>query len=692
MASARLCYPCAPHAAGPATKMDPQQAPWRPLATAELDWEPGGAPRSRRYGDIYFSPDDGPAESRHVFLAGSGLPRRWRQHDAPVFRVGELGFGTGLNFLVTLAALQREAPAGLRLHYWAVEAEPLRAEDLARCARALPPSLAAPAATLAAQYPPPVPGVHRLCFDDGRIVLDLYWGDAAAALADLASHGRRWFDAWYLDGFAPARNAALWEEALWRDLARLSRPGATVATFTAAGRVRRGLAAAGFAMARREGFGAKRESLHGQLASPPPAAAEDGTPWDLPENPAPAPSSALIVGGGIAGACAAAALARRGVAVTVLEAGPVAGRGSGNAQGVLFTRLSHRHAPLTDIALLAYLDAARSYRALFDAGRLRAGDDGELDGCFHMAGPKVRLDQLAPALAAVPELAEVLDPAAAAERLGVTPAAGGLWLPHSGWLHPAAACRALLAGSGITLVEHCGEVALAREDGRWRALAEGGRHWSADIAVVAAGVTSADLADLHWLPLRPIRGQVSALPAAAVTGNLRAPFCHSGYVTPPRDGILNFGASFAPGDADRSLRRDEHRHNLEALADAVPAWAPALRAVDAASVAGRAELRCGAPDYLPLAGPAPVPAAFRERYAGLSRNARAAVPARAPCVPGLYLSTGHGSRGLSSAPLAAELIASQACDEPPPLPRPLARALAPARFILRELIRAGGTP
>ncbi|HBO14670.1 MAG TPA: bifunctional tRNA (5-methylaminomethyl-2-thiouridine)(34)-methyltransferase MnmD/FAD-dependent 5-carboxymethylaminomethyl-2-thiouridine(34) oxidoreductase MnmC, partial [Halieaceae bacterium] len=110
------------------------------------------------------------------------------------------------------------------------------------------------------------------------------------------------------------------------------------------------------------------------------------------------------------------------------------------------------------------------------------------------------------------------------------------------------------------------------------------------------------------------------------------------------------------------------------------------------AVDGRAELRCGAPDYLPLAGPAPATAAFRERYAALGRNARAAVPARAPCVPGLYVSTGHGSRGLSSAPLAAELIASQACDEPPPLPRPLARAIAPARFILRDLIRSGGTP
>ncbi|KGE05097.1 bifunctional tRNA (5-methylaminomethyl-2-thiouridine)(34)-methyltransferase MnmD/FAD-dependent 5-carboxymethylaminomethyl-2-thiouridine(34) oxidoreductase MnmC [Pseudohaliea rubra] len=669
--------------------MDPQHAPWRPLATAELDWAPEDTPRSRRYGDIYFSPEDGPAESRHVFLDGNDLPKRWQHHPAPQFRIGELGFGTGLNFLVTLEALRREAPRELRLHYWAVEVSPLTAADLARCAGALPPELAAPAAALAAQYPPPVPGVHRLLFDEGRVVLDLCWGEAAGALAELASHGRRWFDAWYLDGFAPAANPALWASTLWPTLAQLSRPGATVGTFTAAGKVRRGLAAAGFTMAKRPGFGSKRESLRGSLSVAPATAAPGNTPWDLPAKVPNAPASALVIGAGIAGACAAAALARRGVAVSVLEAGPVAGRGSGNAQGVLFTRLSHRHAPLTDIALLGYLDAARCYRALFDSGRLRPGEDGELAGCFQMAGPKVRLDQLGPALAAIPELAEVLDPASAAQRLGITPAAGGLWLPHSGWLHPAAACRALLACTGITLLEHCGEITLAANDDGWVATAGDGRRWSAEVAVVAAGVASTRLAGLDWLPLKPIRGQVSGLPAEALPATLRAPFCHSGYVTPPREGTLNFGASFVPGDADRSLREADHRHNLDALAAAVPAWAPALRTLDPATIAGRAELRCGTPDYLPLAGPVPAPGAFRECYGPLAKNARAQVPARAPCLPGLYLSTGHGSRGLSSAPLAAELIASQVCDEPPPLPRALARALAPARFLLRDLQRAG---
>ena len=671
--------------------MDPQQAAWRPLATAELDWDAGGAPRSRRYGDIYFNPADGPAETRHVFLRGNDLPGRWRGHDARVFRIGELGFGTGLNFLVTLDTLRREAPPGLRLHYWAVEAEPLRRDDLARCTRTLPNELQAAGEALANQYPPPVPGVHRLLFDDGRVVLDLSWGDAAAALGDLAGHGSAWFDAWYLDGFAPAKNASLWADTLWPALAGLSRPAATVATFTAAGAVRRGLAAAGFAMTRREGFGAKRESLHGRITAPPALAAVGETPWDRPDGAPPAPASALVIGAGIAGACAAAALARRGVAVTVLEAGAAAGRGSGNSQGVLFTRLSHRRAPLTDIALLGYLDAARRYRELFDRGALRPGEDGELAGCFQQAGPKVRLDQLAPALAK-----------GSGARRGPRPGSGRR-APRRHAGRPGALAAALRLAAprgrlpraprraghraGRTLRPRCSRRRwgwLAGGGGGRPALARrhrGGRRRRGERNAGRAGL-AAPAPDS-----RP--GQLA--PRRRCADDTAGTFCHSGYVTPPRAGALNFGASFTPGDDSLALRPGDHRHNLHALAEALPSWAAALAAVDPATVDGRAELRCGAPDYLPLAGAVPEPAAFRARYQALARNARTRVPAKAPCVPGLYLSTGHGSRGLCSAPLAGELIASEAFGEPPPLPRPLLRALAPARFLLRDLVRSQST-
>jgi tRNA 5-methylaminomethyl-2-thiouridine biosynthesis bifunctional protein len=662
-------------------------APWRPLPTADLEWIEGDTPRSRHYGDIYFSPADGVAESRHVFLVGSGLPARWRSHADRAFRIGELGFGSGLNFLLTRQAFVRQAPSQLRLHYWAVECCPMARDDLRRCS-ARWPGLGDGAGELLARYPPPVPGVHRLLFDDGRVVLDLCWADAEAALADLASHGRPWFDAWYLDGFAPRRNEAMWQPGLWLSLAGASRSGATVATFSAAGHVRRGLEAAGFAVARRPGFGHKRECLSGVLTGRPAAAGPAQTPWDLAAAPAAAaPRSAVVIGAGIAGCSAAAALARRGVAVTVVDAGDVAGRGSGNAQGVLYTRLSHRHSAVVDWSLLAYLYAHRHYDSLFSSGALVRGRDGALCGCFQLEGPQMDLDALTRALAAVPELAEPMTADAAAQQLGLRPAGGGLWLPHSGWLHPPAACRALLDRPGIELREHCGPVQLRPDGAGWRAAGGRGLALQADIAVVAAGVGSSALSGLDWLPLRVIRGQTTELPAPALPGVLRAAFCHEGYAAPPRGDSYCVGASFLPGDSARELRSAEHAGNIAALGRALPDWDGALRALCPETLRGRAELRCASPDYLPAAGAVPESQAFRERYRELARNARRLIPLRAPLIPGLYLSTAHGSRGLTSAPLAAEIIASAACDEPPPLPRALLRALAPARFLVRALVR-----
>lgn len=678
--------------------MDRSNQPWRPLPTARLDWEDGRTPRSRRYGDIYFSVEDGAAESRHVFLDGSALPQRWQACAARqnTFRVGELGFGTGLNFLLTWQAWQQCAQAPQRLHYWAVENEPLDVADLQRCL-AHWPALANGARALEAQYPPAVPGQHRLLFEGGRVLLDLVFADAQAALADLCSYGQRWFDAWYLDGFAPRHNPGMWEPALCAALGSLSREGATVATFSAAGSVRRALGAAGFAVERRAGFGRKRECLSGRWrgtvqraapALPGPVI----TPWDQCADTAHAPASALVVGAGIAGASIARALAARGLTVNVLEAGEVAGRGSGNRQGVLYTRLSHRHSALVDFALHSYLFSSRALRQQLAAGALAPGDEAGFCGMLQLQPDDARGAALATAYADVPGLVRAVDRAQAAALAGVGTASGGLWFPDSGWLNPPALCRALLDHPGIRVHSACGPVQLAREDAGWSACsARGGTHRAA-IAVIAAGVQSAALLSAHsaadWLRLRPIRGQTSHLPAQQLGNTLRCVLCHEGYIAPALGELYCAGASFVQGDESCELREAEHEGNLQALGAAVPPWRDALAALPTDTLDGRAELRCASADYLPLAGPVPDTTPFRQCYRSLGTNAKAPVEAAAPCLPGLYLCTGFGSRGLSYAPLAAELLAAQICDEPRPLPRYLQRALAPARFLLRDLVRA----
>lgn len=667
--------------------MKRENRPWLPVTAADLRWTEQGDPQSLSFGDIYYSGDNGPGESRYVFLQGNGLPERWQNWPTRRFCIAETGFGTGLNFLLTWQAWLAAATAPLELHYVSVEKYPLAPADLAR-AMAAWPELAPLAAQLLAQYPGLVPGQHRLLFEQGRLTLDLWWEDVGDALSDLASHQRPLVDAWYLDGFAPARNAAMWRPAVLRAVGQLSRPGASFATFTAAGEVRRQLASNGFAVDKVPGYGRKRECLRGRLTGPAPA---DGdctvTPWDIPASCPPAPQQAIVLGAGLAGCCMAAALARRGIDVVLLEAGALAGAASGNDQGILYTRLSRRHAALTDFSLQSFCFSTAFYRSLFAAGSLVEGPDGALCGSFHQSADSREMAALSAALATVPELARVLDPAQANHILGIEQPSAGYWFPHSGWLQPAAVCRVLAGHPRVRLVQHCGQVSLEACAGGWRAKEADGRAWEAPCAIIAAGTASGRLAGLDWLPLQAIRGQTTELPAAGETGKLRAALCHAGYIAPAREGAHCIGATFNPGDTDTAPRAADHRSNLANLARAVPAWQSALEQCDGVALAGRVGFRCTSPDYLPLVGPVPDRASFLRDFAGLRRNARLPIARRGEYLPGLYLSTGHGSRGLTATPLAAELLASQICAESPPLSRELSRALAPARFIIRDLCR-----
>ena len=201
----------------------------------------GGTPVSARFGDPYFSLADGVAETGHVFLGGNGLPGRL----APGFRVAELGFGTGLNLL----ALAAVVPAGCPVRFTSFEAFPMAPADAAAALAAAGAFAAAEIAAVAAILRDR-PGRASV----GPVEVEILWGDARRTLP-------RWegrADAWFLDGFAPAKNPELWEPALMAEVAAHTAPGGSFATYTAAGAVRRALAAAGFAVERVQGYGTKR--------------------------------------------------------------------------------------------------------------------------------------------------------------------------------------------------------------------------------------------------------------------------------------------------------------------------------------------------------------------------------------------------------------------------------------------------
>lgn len=210
---------------------------------AELEWRDGGVPVSRRFDDPYFSLENGLAETQHVFLAGNGLPDRL----VPGFHIAELGFGTGLNFLVAWAAWKAREIAGT-FHFTSFEAFPMSLSDIEK-AHAAFPELAEEAAALRAVW---TGGALSVPLGDAH--LRLITGDARSTLRDWTGLA----DAWFLDGFSPAKNPELWEPELLASVWQHTCEGGTAATYTAAGHVRRALQAAGFTVTRQAGYGRKR--------------------------------------------------------------------------------------------------------------------------------------------------------------------------------------------------------------------------------------------------------------------------------------------------------------------------------------------------------------------------------------------------------------------------------------------------
>ncbi len=226
-----------------------------------------GAPRSKEFDDVYFSAEDGLAETRHVFLEHNNLPAAWQgtAGGGGEFVIAETGFGTGLNFLSVWKLFEETAAPGLALEFISFEKYPLRGEEIAAALSVWEEVLAPYTRGLCAVYPKQKQGVHGLKIAE-NVTLRLVFGDVNVEMPKLQAL----VDCWFLDGFKPSSNPEMWSDIVFANMARMSRPGASFATFTAAGFVKRGLAAAGFEVAKVRGFGRKREMLVGHYRGEKP--------------------------------------------------------------------------------------------------------------------------------------------------------------------------------------------------------------------------------------------------------------------------------------------------------------------------------------------------------------------------------------------------------------------------------------
>lgn len=616
---------------------------------------------------MFFSRHGGLAETRYVFLDGNHLAECFAS--AEQFVIGETGFGSGLNFIATVDCWLQTAPANACLHYISIEKHPFTAEDLAKAQSAWP-ELQPITSELLEAYPPLVHGFHHRALCAGRVRLSLLFGDAVEQLTDLNAK----VDAWFLDGFAPAKNQALWTNRLFQLIAARTAIGGSFATFTAAGDVRRGLQDAGFTVSKRAGFGKKREMLIGSLAKKIdiPSAA----PWfEAPPAAATTEKHAIVIGAGMAGITTASALAGRGWRVTLIDQHvQVAMAASGNPAGVVMPRLS------ADMSIDArfFLSAF-----LFTTAWLQHNEKQYTDIGWHAEGV---VQLLAGAKATgygkhLPDSVVMpLDAAMAGELIGTRVERGGILYPQAGWLQPRQLCEALLQQQPAISFRASTQIkALEYRDGVWQVRDDSNVMASAPVVILANGCEAGRLLPEIDSNLHAVRGQLTYVQGSQRT--IKRPVCYDGYAIPLAENQYCIGASYDRSSRAANLCEAEQQANLDALRQALPDFSYAgIRG-------GRVAFRASSQDHLPLVGAVPDTEFYTQQYGDLyhGRPAHKYPPARYQ--PGLYLNTGHGSRGLTTCPLAAELLTGMINGEPVAVAEDIRLALHPARFVVRNLKR-----
>ena len=653
------------------------------MPNAQIDWDNQGRPHSRVFDDVYFSDKSGLEETRYVFIEQNALRERFAA--LPVngqLVIGETGFGTGLNFLCAWQLFEQTAHPDARLHFISVEKYPLTRDDLQR-ALALWPELATWSEQLLAAYFAIHPGFQHVSLANGRVTLTLLIGDVLEQLPQLDAR----VDAWFLDGFAPAKNPEMWTPQLFAQLARLAAPGSTISTFTSTGWVRRALNDAGFKMRRTPGIGHKWEILRGSFIGLPEHVhtPPESKPWYARPPQIEGERRALVIGGGLSGCASANSLAKRGWHVCLLERHErLAKEASGNPQGVLYMKLSAHGTTLSQLIVSGFGYTRRLLE------QLQRGRDWDECGVLQLGFNAKEAERQAQLAAAFPPaLVHLLDQPQAQALAGVELAHGGLFYPEGGWVHPPALCQFQALHPNIQVLTHHDVLQLQQVDGQWQAIQGGQVVASAPVVILAGAAEVKRFPAASGLPLKRIRGQITQLVETQASAALKTVVCAEGYIAPGRLGEHTLGASFDFNNEDLTTTPAGHQGNLDLLQEISPALAQQLgqEQLDPESLGGWAAFRCTSPDYLPIVGPLSDPEAFAQAYAVLRKDARQVPSTECPWLHGLYVNSGHGSRGLITAPLSGELLAAWINNDPLPLPIAVAQACHPNRFMLRTLIK-----
>ena len=574
---------------------------YQAITPAQPAWLASGALYAPDYEETYYRHTAAIKDAEQTFLTGCGLPERWRGHSQ--FCVLELGFGLGLNFLATWHAWEKDPCRAERLHYVALELHPFSKESMARLhahlLRDLPKHKRL-AMELYERWPALTSGLHRLHLAQGRVTLTLWFGDALAGLKQIQAH----VDAFYLDGFSPERNPAMWSPGLLYQVARLSNPGTMLSIWVKHPQVQKNLAHMRFQALSSVLEGAENSAQRFVYAG-----------RSTPNKPQPCKTEAWVIGAGLAGNSVAERLCARGWQVRLFEGCARYGLGaSGNHAGIL------RYLPSVDDNAISRLTRAGSQYAIRHLNELASSGIAQnwaASGVLHITQDKARqvhMERVVRTLALPQEILRYVDQAEASDLAGVDVAGGGWWFASAGWAQPCHVCSAnIRASHRLTVIVETSVARLEFDGENWQGWTQEGAYLGmTPVVVLANGVGMNCFDQARALPIFAGRGQTSLL-SEQTPKALKAAVMGAAYICPAAEGQHCVGASFNVEKVGAlALRKQDQESNFLNLGQTLPGYAESALAVKN-ELSGHVGYRPLSPDRVPIVGRIPLGEAV-QRY------------------------------------------------------------------------------
>ncbi|GAW96536.1 MULTISPECIES: FAD-dependent 5-carboxymethylaminomethyl-2-thiouridine(34) oxidoreductase MnmC [Colwellia] len=679
--------------------------PDKTYKSSKLSYQEDATPYSQRFDAFYFDSESAYRQCDSIFIQKNQIKRRL-QTAKQTFTVAEIGFATGLNFLLTLQAYQKaqlhsSSPLA-PLHFISVEQYPRSKEQLIQ-ALAKFPQLEELALALTNSYPDCAVEQFQQDFQasflNGQVRLTLIFDEAAEALSSLKCGQQGLVDAWYLAEFSAKTNPDLYSKALVGQIGRLAKEQATLTTMPLADFSPKQLHEIGFRFENQAGAGENRAMFYAVRQSNPLT----NKGYQLRPRIT-KPQHVSIIGGGIASACAAYALTKQGIRVTLYCKDSALAQGaSSNAIAALYPLLHQQADDISSFYQQAFWRAKALYHEITEQGFSFPHQwCGLLEVSYKEALTKRQ--QAFEQLNTWPKkLIHGVNAKQASKLANIDLPYGGLFMPSAGWLSPqhlvkqifnAAKASNLLDIVTDTHITKIRQVASATADvstkgesnSSWCLSSKQGE-FNASVLVICGGADAIEIEQLQALPLTATRGQVTNMASNSKIKKLSTVICHKGYLTPENNGIHCIGATFQKNDTNINTNKADDSYNLTMLAKCLPELSATINWQEQDIASSKARLRCMSQDHLPLVGAVPNISEHIKAYPHLAKDKNWKYSQPAPCIDNLYVLLGLGARGLCSAPLAADILTAELCNTPYPMDNSKLFNLSPNRFIIRDIIK-----